>query len=336
VWFRRAVELNPENLAALINLEYNELCQQGDKRRLEGEALQKQFQDFSGKYDNWLEMLHVNGPVDEPTVLFKIARALLAGRNYQQAAREFARCAELAPDWPEPKVWQGLSYIDLQEYGTALDLADRIQRMSPPQDEAGLAELLLCRTTALRGLGRTNEAAACIESFVRGYHGRGEVLSKAADIFAQNSHFEGALTLLDGQLKSESDNLKLLTKKGWAELELSRYDAAIATLSRVVSSAPWDENARLNLAIAHLGAGQLDEARAEYQALLQTGAKSGNALFGLGGISWRKHETNTAIGFYEQYLAKGSPGSPQYQVASERLKQLQGERSQAEKTTDGK
>lgn len=328
VWFRRAVELNPENLAALINLQYNEQCRHGDKRRLEGEALQKRFHDFSSKYDDWLEMLTVNGPVDEPTVLFKIASALLAARNNYQAAREFARCAELAPDWLEPRVWLALSYIDLGEFGKALELVDRIQATGAPQDGTGVSELLLCRTTALRGLGRTNEAAACVESFVKQYRERGEVLSIAADIYAQNLQFEGALTVLDELLKNEPDNVQVLATKGWAELELSRYNAAIETLSRVVSHAPSDENARLNLAIARLSAGQLDAARADYQELLKTTSKSGNALFGLGGIAWRKHETNTAIGFYEQYLAKGSPGSPRYLVASERLKHLRGERAQ--------
>jgi tetratricopeptide (TPR) repeat protein len=98
----------------------------------------------------------------------------------------------------------------------------------------------------------------------------------------------------------------------------------------VVSHAPSDEDARLNLAIARLGAGQLDAARADYQELLKSTSRAGNALFGLGGIAWRKNETNTAMEFYEQFLATAKPGSPQYLIASGRIKQLQDGRAQPE------
>src|SRR5205814_1536744 len=107
--------------------------------------------------------------------------------------------------------------------------------------------------------------------------------------------------------------------------ELARYEAAIATLSAAVARGRLDENARLDLAIARLGAGQLEAARADYQELLKTTGQSRNALFGLGGVAWRKHDTNAAIEFYQQYLATGGSGSLQYLVASKRLKQLQGQ-----------
>ena len=157
-----------------------------------------------------------------------------------------------------------------------------------------------------------------------------------ADIFAQNLQFEGALIILDELLKDQPGNLKALATKGWAELELSRYNAAIETFHRVLSRAPSDENASLNLALARFGAGQLDTAGADYQSLLKRTHDSTNALFGLGGIAWRNHDTNMALGFYEQYLQRGNPGSRQYLVASARLKQLQPERAQSEMTKDAR
>jgi hypothetical protein len=47
-----------------------------------------------------------------------------------------------------------------------------------------------------------------------------------------------------------------------------------------------------------------------------------NALFGLGAIAWRQHDTNAAIEFYQRYLSNGVQSSAQYMVAAERLKQL--------------
>src|SRR6266436_4172297 len=76
VWFARAIELNPRNVSAQINAEYNEHCRRGDKTRLEAASLKRQFQDLFNKYENWREILNANGPADEPTVLFEMGKAL--------------------------------------------------------------------------------------------------------------------------------------------------------------------------------------------------------------------------------------------------------------------
>src|SRR6185503_3906139 len=116
------------------------------------------------------------------------------------------------------------------------------------------------------------------------------------------------LTILDRLLEREPNDLAILTKKGRVELELSRYEAAVGTLGKVAARTPLDEKVRLSLAIARLGAGQLDQAQSDYQELLKTTKKPKNALFGLGSIAWRKQETNQAIELYQQYLSTGIPG----------------------------
>ena len=148
VWFERALALNPANLTAQINAKYNQRCQRGDKQRLEGAAVEKEFQDLFGAYRNWGEALTANGPVDEPTYLLRAAQTLLAGGNYQQAAGEFARCRELAPEWAEPKLWLALNYIVRRDFAGALELTESVQTSGPSQDPAVLARLLMCRTTA--------------------------------------------------------------------------------------------------------------------------------------------------------------------------------------------
>ena len=46
LWFQRALELKPDNLAARINLEYNQRHQRGDPARLAREAVEVQFADL--------------------------------------------------------------------------------------------------------------------------------------------------------------------------------------------------------------------------------------------------------------------------------------------------
>ena len=131
-----------------------------------------------------------------------------------------------------------------------------------------MAQLLFCRATALEGLGRTNEAAACIDAFVTQHQEQAEVLSIAAQLYLQSMQYQPALAVLDRLLDREPQNPELLSNKGLAEMQLTRYDAAITTLTTALFLAPSNQVVRLNRAIACLRAGQLEAAYADYQQLL--------------------------------------------------------------------
>jgi tetratricopeptide (TPR) repeat protein len=324
-WFQRALELKPDHLAARINLEFNERHQRGNRQRLDREFVQQQFLDRFAKHRNWEAVMNDDGPVDEPTFLFETGRVLLGSGKPHQAIREFARCADLAPDWQEPQLWLAQGHVAVQEFASALVLTDGIQAVGLPRDGAGLAQLLFCRATALEGLGRTNEAAACLESFVTQHPEQAEVLSLVAQLYLQGMQFQPALAVLDRLLSREPHNPELLSNKGLAEMQLSRYDAAISTLTSALALAPSNQVVRLNRAIACLRAGQLDAARADYEQLLQTSPYSYKVVFGLGEIAWRRQDTNAAIRFYQECLALGLPASPESNLVAERLRQLKGD-----------
>jgi tetratricopeptide (TPR) repeat protein len=225
-----------------------------------------------------------------------------------------------------PKLWLAQSFVEQGNFEAALDIVERISSSDPSWDGKGLAQLLHCRTTSLRSLGRTNEIAPYIDGFVRDHGQHREVLAAVADVYAQTGMHEQQLATIEELLKREPNRPEWLEQKGLAELQLGRYDAAIATLTAALSLAPTDDNARLSRAVARLGADQLDAARDDYQQLLNSKTCSVNALFGLGTVAWRKHETNSASAFYQKYLSNAIPGSPQFVMASERLQQLKGQR----------
>jgi len=287
--------------------------------------VEKELHDRFAAYRNWGEILDANGPIDEPTFLLPAAQVLRPGLNFRQAAGDFARCGELAPEWVEPKLWLALSYIDLRDFASALELTERIQASGPPQDGAGLAQLLMCRTTALQGLGRTNEAGAYLESFISQYREHGDVLSTAAELLEQNGQYRKELAVLDEVVSREPHNLKLLVRKGRCELRLARFEAAVTSLTRVLARDRSDAEARLYRATAFLGAGQLEAARDDYQELLKKGPYAQNARFELGAVALRQQDTNAAIKFYREYLSNSVPGSPEYRAVANRLKRLKGD-----------
>jgi len=324
-WFRRSVAVNPENLAALINLEFAGRCQQGDRSRLTVAGTRRLYPELFGKYETWWEVLNHNGPVDEPTFLLQTGRVLLASGNYRQAVESLLRCTELATDWPAPQLWLVQSYNLTGNFVRALALADRVQATNPPVNGLGLAQLLQCRTTALRGLGKTNEATRGIASFVAEHGKHSEVLFVAATLYAASGQFEPELELRAELVRQEPANADWWTRKGLAELRLARYEAAIATFTHAISLAPADDHTRLLRAVAYLGAGQLEAARGDYVALLAKAGHAQSARFGLGGIAWQEHDTNAVMQYYQQFLSNSIAPSPQAAIAAERLKQLRDE-----------
>ena len=320
LWFERSLELNPGNVAAQINLDYNQRQQRGE--HFTPDDVGARFADPLGKYRTWESVVNDNGPVDEPMSLFQTAAILWVGWNDHQAGHEFRRCVELAPDWLAPRLGLAESYLRLKDFASALRLTESIQASSPPRSAMEEAKVVSCRVRALQGLGRHGEADACIESFVSQHPT--EVLSNAARLYLQYEQYEPALALLDRLLSREPNNPEFLSGKGSAEIGLGRYEAAIATLTTAVSVAPTNAAAQINRAMACLRAGQLDAARASYQELLDRFPNSFQALYGLAEVALRKQATNAAIEFYQRYLSNSIPQSDEYKLVSSRLKQLRG------------
>jgi len=236
----------------------------------------------------------------------------------------FERCLELAPDWAAARLWMAEGLVRARNFAAALELTDELQNSNALKDGSALAHLLQCRVTSLKGLGRPNEATACVESYASKFATEREVLSTAAELYAESRQFDHEFRLLEELLKREPSRPDLLCRKGLAQLQLSQYETAINTLTAVLNIVPKNEYARLYRAIAYLGLGQLEPARLDYQELLTSSTDPRNALFGLGTVAWRQSQTNQAIRYYEHFLSNRVTVTRQEQLAAERLKELRG------------
>jgi tetratricopeptide (TPR) repeat protein len=321
--YQRAIELNPDNLTAHINFEYGRHTT-ADKALLTVPAMQNTFSELLAKFGNWRDILKANGPVDEPPFLFRTGRMLLDGGNTIQAMESFSRCLELAPDWAAPKLWLAECLVQLRNFAAACNVTEQLHVSGGLKDGPALAHLLQCRVSSLKGLGRTNEATICIESYVTQFATQKEVVSTAAELYGESRQFEKEHRLLEELLKAEPNRPDLLYRKGLAQLQLAQYEAAIATLTSVLKIVPNNEHARLCRAVAYLGLGQFEPARSDYQELLSFSTDPRNALFGLGTVAWRQSKTNQAIHYYERFLSNQVSVTRQERLAFQRLKELRG------------
>jgi tetratricopeptide (TPR) repeat protein len=205
-------------------------------------------------------------------------------------------------------------------------MTEKLQAGGVLHDGATLAQLLHCHVAALRNLGSTNEASAFLEAFITQNGSHNEVLSVAAELYAGAGQFDKELQFLDELVKREPTRPDLLARKGLSQLELSEFESAVITLTAALNIVPKNEYARLYRAVAYLGLGRLEDARADYQELLASSSSSRNALFGLGTVAWRQSQTNLAINYYKQFLSTRAGSTPETRqdfLAKTRLSDLQ-------------
>ncbi|HEY4952335.1 MAG TPA: hypothetical protein VII71_03010, partial [Verrucomicrobiae bacterium] len=94
--FETALKLNPDNVVAQINLQFNQTLRSGQPTPVD---LSKATMDQLGKYNSWGPVLNDNGPFDETSFCFKIGNELVAENGFfRQAVAPLERVRELAPD----------------------------------------------------------------------------------------------------------------------------------------------------------------------------------------------------------------------------------------------
>ena len=87
--FTLAEQINPDNVVAQINLQFNQALREGQSVPLD---LSKADNDQFGKYHDWNEVVNANGRFDEPSFcLLEGINLATQNQYYHQAATAFAR-----------------------------------------------------------------------------------------------------------------------------------------------------------------------------------------------------------------------------------------------------
>jgi len=90
--FERALELNPDNVAAQVSLECNKNLQAGRQTAVQ---MSKAVTDSFGKYSSWNMVITENGPFDEPTFCYEQGNVMVGGKLYRQACQQFERVRKI-------------------------------------------------------------------------------------------------------------------------------------------------------------------------------------------------------------------------------------------------
>jgi tetratricopeptide (TPR) repeat protein len=321
--FRTAQKLNPDNPVANINLRFNQSLQSGEVAPVD---LAKTELDQFGKYRSWSSLLDVGGAFDEPSFCFANGLVWIRNGFYRQALALFARVCQLEPENLVTHLWLAQLYVFNRLPDRALkvtqDIRDQPEKF--PLNVTNRMQLALIGAAAYFQKEDLAQGTQLLQTEISRNPTNNALLTTAAQLFVAKGLYTNALAIIHSRLRDLPDDPAWLFSESYVYLQLKDYNRAIPVLNRILSLQADNNTALFNRAIAYLGAGKLDEARADYEKLGRTFTNSFRISYGLGEIAWRKRETNNAVKYYRLYLANANTNTDEARNIMERLRQLEG------------
>ena len=320
--FETAQKLNPNNIVAQINLDFNHNLQAGKTVPVD---LAKTTVDQLGNYHDWNEVLGENGPFDEPSFCFKDGVLLVRSGLFRQAVEPFERVRQLLPDNLAARLWLAQIYLASRLPDRAFDALR--EPLAQPEKfsitETNSTQINILAAAAYFQKDDNASGVRLLETEISRHPTNDDLVVATSQAYVRRGLFTNALALINRKLQAAPDDPRWLFGKGYASIQVKNYDDAIAALTHLLAIQTNSNDALFNRAVAYLQSDRLDAARADYEKLQESFTNSFQVAYGLGEIAWRKHETNEAIKNYEVYLATARTNTAEATNIMERLKSLQ-------------
>ena len=321
--FGVALQLNPSNLVAVLNRDFNESLRTGKPSASDPAKIA---QELLGPGQSWATVLAKHGPPDEPGFCFALGQLFRQSGLPRQAIIQFTRVTELAPS-------NHLAHLAVADTFIALGVPDRAKAAldaarAKPALRAGLAasEAAVLRLDALH-LSQKNQKAEAEQAFVNALKKHPNdlpLLDSLTEIYLLSGRFTNALTVTEAQLKVAPTSPRALVNKGGIHIQMKQFEAALVPLNKLIELQPNHPGARLNRAMALMNLNRLDDATKDYRKLIDLAPTTHNGHFGLAEIAWQRKQTADARKHYEAGLKLAPPDAPEAKVAQQRLKELSG------------
>jgi tetratricopeptide (TPR) repeat protein len=319
--FALALELNPDNLPASVNLQCNSNLLAHQKMTV---VRTQVFPEQFGRYRNLNQVVTENGPFDEPSYCYHLGLLFSDGKMPLQASQQLERVKALVPTDIPLRLMLGNLYSRIGRPNLALQIADEMKAdpALQPLDPTNKVEIAFLEAGVCLSVTNRLMAWAVIDALLFAHPGDATLMARAVTTFADYQCYSDAIRLTDRQLQLTPDNAIALANKGILCILTGDSSNAIPILTRSLSLTNTYA-ARLNRAIAYLKTGCLDAAEADYQALIQQFPNAYRASAMLGEVALQMKDTNTAIRYFEQYLSKVEPDTEEARLIAARLKSLQ-------------
>jgi tetratricopeptide (TPR) repeat protein len=322
--FERALDLNPDNVAAGVNLECNKSLRAG---RIPATKISKAVTDSFGKFRTWDMVIGENGPFDEPNFCYEQGKVFIQTKLFRQATQQFIRVKELDPTHLPACLWLTQLYIVARKPSEALQLLEEIHGNETAfgLNRTNMSELLFAEASAHLAKKDIEGANAAIEKALQKFPADAELLdhlyANAAQVYINFGFFSNALPLIEQQLKLAPDNIAALVNKGYVFLQSGACAQAIPPLTRALELTN-NPSALFNRAIAYLRCDKLEDAQRDYETLQKAYSTAYQINYALQEIAYRKKDTNAVIRNCQLYLATAPTNTDEAKYVGARLKEM--------------
>ncbi len=325
-YFSRALELNPDNIAAQVNLKFGENFRAGNKDPV---PFTKSLEEEFGRYRTLQRVFNECGLFDEPNRCFEQSRIFATGHLARQAAQQLERVHTLAPGN------LGVQ-LALMQFYSVYNYPDRVLKVVSelqPQiasgsiDQTNAMQIGYIEAVAHFKLKETSEGSVALQRVLKMFPDDEGLLIAATQLYLGAGDHRNALGVLDRHLKVDPDNASALVNKGFIAIQLRDFPTAVASLDRAISMQGTNRNelyyrALFNRAVAHLQNGNLDSAQKDYETLQKTFPTMWKVYYGLGEIAYAKKDFSAAIQNYQSYLSNSPPKNAENDLVIKRLAEL--------------
>ncbi|MCL4179746.1 MAG: tetratricopeptide repeat protein [Verrucomicrobia bacterium] len=350
--FALATRLNPDNIVAAINLEYNQSLRRHSPSRVD--LAKSAEEQFGPKYRSWDSFLAANGPIDEPGFRIRLGRLLDKQDNLRQAILQYRRAVELEPENRPALIELAELYLRFGLAQSALQTTAKLRELRATPEEQ--IQFIRLEAGAQAFLGDTTAAENTLLDALRIHPSAESLMDTLAELYKITDQPDKALQICDRQLalnprataalirkaviymkqadyaQAEStlntlsqvapDSVTALLTQSAFLIQTRRYPEALQIADRLIKLDPQNQWALINRAIALLQSDKLDEAKAAYLELHERMPREHRFHFGLGEIAYRQNQTAEAIKFYELYLQNAPANTDEARQIDDRLRQL--------------
>lgn len=319
--FADAQDLSVDNVIAAANFEFNRKLRAGERVKVEDPTA---FEDRFGKYNTWQRTLEICGPFDDATGCLAQGIVFERGHLSREAAQEFLRVLELAPDSLLARLWLARVYLGSRTPEKAEPLIDELKARS-----SGFADAAIIPSDMVRleiQSDYANKRYDHLRNFLRTIAAQKPpdktLIEAAAQMSVAFGAFSNAVPLINKLAEISPNDPMPFVSQGFLAIQMNQFSNAITPLSRAISLQPTNTPALLYRAVAYLRSDKLDESQRDYETLAKLNPAAYPAYYGLAEVATRKKDTNAAIQYYQICLTNMVPNSPEQKFIADRIKNL--------------
>jgi tetratricopeptide (TPR) repeat protein len=319
--FNQALQVNPNNWLAQVNLNCNSNLQAGINMSMAGASA---LVSLIGAPEKLGTMMSSWGLVDDPTCCFLLGTVCQQASLPRQALQYQERARALAPTDFAPEFALAQEYLRAGYGEEALNTIQRLRTSTNKAPESMGLDVQLSVLEAGVWLTRSNlnRADAVLQSAVRQHPEDTLAVNRIAQTYFAFGNYTNASRLVSGVLAREPDNIPALMLQSGILLQTKQPNLAVPVLNHVLSLTNSTE-AKLYRMLANIATTNFDAARTDCVDLQNTAPNSFLGEYGLAKIAELQHDTNQAIQYLTICLSNAPPKSPQWQDLRKRLDDLQ-------------